>query len=131
MTTATDTLLSPVEVRIEGRPPTPNARRHWRQVARDNEYWHNVAQWACTEQVRRFFRKTIRHCDLEIIFVVPDRRHRDMDNLVASTKPLTDGLVRARLLADDSTEVIRRVTYSEQYEKGHSATIYRITEIAS
>ena len=102
MTTATDTLLSPVEVRIEGRPPTPNARRHWRQVARDNEYWHNVAQWACTEQVRRFFRKTIRHCDLEIIFVVPDRRHRDMDNLVASTPMPTEYAdTRVNILCND------------------------------
>jgi Holliday junction resolvase RusA-like endonuclease len=60
---------------------------------------------------------------------VPDRRRRDLDNLIASTKPLTDGIVASGLLADDSGDVIRSVSYSVRYEKGVSETIYRITPL--
>lgn len=37
-----------------------------------------------------------------VTFGLPDRRRRDWDNLIAALKPAFDGLVDARLLADDS-----------------------------
>ena len=39
---------------------------------------------------------------VEILWGVPDRRKRDWDNLVASTKPYMDGLGLAGVLRDDS-----------------------------
>jgi len=41
---------------------------------------------------------------VDISFFPPDRRQRDVDNLVASIKPAIDGLVDAGLLAGDSGE---------------------------
>ena len=66
---------------------------------------------------------------LAIEFIVPDRRHRDLDNLIASTKPLTDGIVAAGVLLDDSSDVLVSVTYSVTYVKGESATVYTITPV--
>lgn len=40
-------------------------------------------------------------------FHVTDKRRRDLDNLMASIKPLWDGLVDAGILADDSAKHLR------------------------
>jgi Holliday junction resolvase RusA-like endonuclease len=63
---------------------------------------------------------------LSVVFVVPDHQRRDLDNLIAGTKPLTDGIVDAGILVDDSTRVIVSASYSWRYQRGVSATIYRI-----
>ncbi len=116
-----------IEIRIPGRPPTPNARRHWRTTHRDNSLWKEVALVrAATGHAPH---PVITRATLAIEFIVPDKRHRDLDNLIASTKPLTDGIVAAGCLADDSSDVLVSVTYSVRYEKGESATVYRITPV--
>ena len=120
-----------ITVRIPGRPPTPNARRHWRRIAADNNLWKLTAQ-AHALQVQAHdiqFGWPIAACTIAIEFVVPDRRHRDLDNLIASTKPLTDGIVASGLLVDDSTDVIRSVSYSVRYEKGATETVYTINPV--
>jgi crossover junction endodeoxyribonuclease RusA len=115
-----------ITVRIPGRPPTPNARRHWRTTHRDNAEWKEYARFRTLTSGEL---PTITACTIAIEFVVPDRRRRDLDNLIASTKPLTDGIVASGLLADDSGDVIRSVSYSVRYEKGVSETVYRITPV--
>ncbi len=118
-----------IVVRIPGRPPTPNARRHWRVTHRDNGTWKRAAWDRASVRKTCDHLATITACAIAIEFVVPDRRHRDLDNLIASTKPLTDGIVASGLLADDSTEVIRSVSYSVRYEKGVTETVYTITPV--
>jgi crossover junction endodeoxyribonuclease RusA len=115
-----------ITVRIPGRPPTPNARRGWYVTQRDNRAWKTAAYNVAAHEV---IYPPITACTIAIEFVVPDRRHRDLDNLIASTKPLTDGIVASGLLADDSTEVIRSVSYSVRYEKGCTETVYTITPV--
>ncbi len=39
-----------------------------------------------------------------VTFWMPDRRRRDLDNLLAAMKPAWDGLVDAGLLADDNAD---------------------------
>jgi Holliday junction resolvase RusA-like endonuclease len=123
--------LRTVEVRIEGRPPTPNARRHWRQVSHDNRVWKEAALRSAQDVRNRsaVFGRPIAAADMTVTFVVPDRMRRDPDNLIAATKPLTDGLVAAGILADDSFTVLRSVTYVERYERGLEATVYTIREL--
>jgi Holliday junction resolvase RusA-like endonuclease len=81
------------------------------------------------EEVFRPWFLTIPACTISIEFVVPDRRRRDLDNLISGQKPCLDGIVAAGVIADDSTEVIRSVSYSVRYEKGVSETVYRITPL--
>ena len=39
-----------------------------------------------------------------VTFYMPNRRRRDLDNLLAATKPAWDGIVDAGLLADDNAD---------------------------
>ncbi len=82
---------------------SPNKRPHWAQRAsltkRYRSACYTVARYqglkrANTESVKM----TMRFCP-------PDRRRRDMDNLIASTKALRDGLMDA-LGVDDSRFVV-------------------------
>jgi hypothetical protein len=122
--------LRTVEIRIGGRPPTPNSRRHYMVVAKENRDWADRARAAAIDALGDDVGPPIKRAELEITFVVATRIDHDWDNLIASTKPLTDGLVLAGLLADDSERVIRRITFPAiRYERGNAATIYRITEL--
>jgi crossover junction endodeoxyribonuclease RusA len=77
---------------------SPNSRCHWRAKAEAVKAYRTAAviaaygkgkpRWdAATVQCRFFFR---------------DKRRRDGDNLLASTKPIWDGLVDAGVFSDDS-----------------------------
>ena len=64
---------------------------------------------------------------ITITYASTDKRRRDMDNLMASTKPYIDGLVVAKVIKDDS---VFNVSYSLYYEVGDKArTIIEIEEI--
>ena len=64
---------------------------------------------------------------ITITYVSKDKRTRDMDNLMASTKPYIDGLVVAKVIEDDS---VFNVSYSLYYEVGDKEnTIIEIEEI--
>jgi hypothetical protein len=123
--------LRSVTIRIEGRPPTPNARRHWRQVSHDNRVWKEAALRSAQNICNRIggFGRPIQLAAVDVVFVVPDHRPRDPDNLIASTKPLTDGLVAAGILANDTFAVLRELRYAERYEQGLEATVYLIREL--
>lgn len=122
-------------IRIPGRPPTANARRHWRSVARDNETWKETAtlvangersEWESRHGLKW---RPLRRCDVRITFGVHTRAVRDWDNLIGSTKPLTDGLVAASVMLDDSIRVIRSVSFGVTFSKGDPYTEFEITEI--
>lgn len=60
---------------------------------------------------------------LNITFVMPDKRRRDRDNLLASSKQLLDGIAQALGIDDNNFEpiVLRR-----QFDKGNAAMIVEI-----
>ena len=125
-----------VTIVIPGRPPTPNVAvrfGNWQQRNRTVGQWRDAAiaaADAALEPVADGW-KPIARASLRVTFVLPDRRARDMDNLVASSKCLTDGLVRAGVLAGDSIHHIVRAEYGWRYEPGVSATEYTIEEDAA
>lgn len=124
--------LRSVTITIPGRPPTPNARRHWRAIAKDNEAWKADAQRIAASTLAALPDGWVPlgAAELEIVFVVPDRRARDLDNLIASTKPLTDGLVAAGVLTDDSIAVLGTIRYGWRHEPRVDATEYLVREVA-
>ena len=81
------------------------------------------ALWKCTAPI-------LYVVEYLMVFVVPDLRERDWDNAVASSKPVTDGLVAAGVLAGDSTRYIdpdgRRVTF--RHEAGNSRLEITVVE---
>ena len=60
-----------------------------------------------------------------VTFVVPTRGRRDLDNLIAAAKPYQDGLVKAGVIVDDNSGVIK-TNWSIEYQKGRSATIIQV-----
>ena len=117
-----------VTIRIEGRPPTPNARRHWRVTALDNDTWKGAARVAALASLPPDW-TPLEWCEAEVTFLFPTRGRRDWDNAIASTKPCWDGIVAAGVIVDDSMRVIDRLTWHWKYAKGEQATVYRITEL--
>ena len=83
-------------------PPTglsPNARSHWRTTAKLKKQYRAACAWTAKEQGGTRIEATNLH--LSITFVPPNRRARDLDNLLASMKSGLDGLADV-LGVDDS-----------------------------
>lgn len=79
-----------------GWPPSilsPNARAHWtkRAIAAKK---YKTACWALTLEAKLAV-SAEGPIDLDIEFVPPDRRHRDLDNMLAAIKAGLDGLALA------------------------------------
>lgn len=81
------------------RPLSLNDRMHWRTKAKHTKAWRGVAyDLAKREQIPTLDRFTA------VLHYQPrDNRPRDVDNLVASLKPLVDGLRDAHVAVDDDT----------------------------
>ena len=97
------------EWRIElpwAKPPLNlNDRRHWAahsQIVRDVR---TVASWRA-RQARIGRHDRIR---IELHYLPKTRRTRDEDNLVATLKPLVDGLRDAGVVPDDTKRYVERV----------------------
>lgn len=138
-----------ITVDVKGRPPTPNARRHWRTVAADNAVWKNLTWAAASEALQKAGWATkvvmsggkrpeamlvatepMLFAEVEVAIVVPDERDRDWDNGVASLKPVFDGCVAAGIVVDDSIRRIpaRRVEFVHRAHQ--SRIVIRFTEVA-
>lgn len=101
-------------VRIPGRPPGGNALHrmgHW-AVRKSREQWSQLA-YAVAVQERQYRAErgnpweTAGTAEIAVEWRCKVRRRRDYDNLVSGLKPLLDGLVRAGVIRDDSTDVLR------------------------
>jgi Holliday junction resolvase RusA-like endonuclease len=53
-----------------------------------------------------------------VVFVVPDKRRRDLDNAMASLKAGFDALVAADLLVDDDSEHLKLAAPEMRVQKG-------------
>lgn len=92
-----------LEIAIESLPPkefSPNSRVHY-------HVRHAAGVVAQDEVIARVSAYGYKHGALDnpvvdVRWGLPDKRTRDWDNLIASTKPFIDGLVRAGVLKGDS-----------------------------
>lgn len=88
----------------------PNARPNRWEKARATKEYRLLCAWTAKEQVRRGPESSWPKLPLtapvkaEVTFVVRNRR-RDRDNLLASVKAMFDGLVDARVLVGDHSDV--------------------------
>lgn len=99
---------------LEGLPKTPNAllRKHWAIVSKEHKRWHSYV-WAATLDSKPDtpFKR------VDLTFVRMSSSRPDYDGLVGSFKPIIDGLVKARVIADDTPEVIGAPKYIWEYAK--------------
>lgn len=121
-----------ITITIPGRPPTPNVntRLVWQARAKHIKHWRDVAATAADAALEGQEWAPLERARLTVTFILPDHRDRDLDNLIASSKVLTDGLVRAGVLAGDSIRHIAEAAYGWEYRKGQSATVYRLEDAA-
>ena len=61
--------------------------------------------------------------EVRLLFRLPTRQPRDLDNLVAAAKPWIDGLVDAGVLPADDVFTIRRLTAEVSWGKPARTTI--------
>lgn len=97
-------MSEPLEIYVHGLPTATNEsrRRHWSAVAGEAARWRANAKMAGLEaRTRAPWPIPLLYASLEIVFRL-DRSAGDLDNLLASAKPLIDGLRDAGLIVDDS-----------------------------
>ena len=78
---------------------SPNARGHWAVKARAKKAYRALCAWQAKSQ--GMTRSDAKRLHLKITFVPPNRRARDLDNMLASLKSGLDGLCDV-LGVDDS-----------------------------
>lgn len=125
-----------IEIVIEGRPPSANARPgnvHAR--ARETAQWRKdagslarVARRAWETKHGQLWRP-LPAAALSVTFFIGDQRRHDFDNLVTTIKPLMDGIVDAGILEDDSIEVIQYFDISAERRPKVTMTRFTISEI--
>ena len=120
-----------IELPLPLKELNPNAgkKQNVHKINRITHEAQDMAIAAVLEQAPRR-KEPLKHATLTWTFVVPNRHDRDLDNLVAAAKPYQDGLVKAGLIADDNTGVIKTV-YTDPpvvYKKGISMTIIEVSD---
>ena len=84
---------------------SPNARLHWskvaafRKVAREEIGWLAKAKWGQQPAMDL--------AELRYQFNLPDKRCRDVDNLIASCKAFQDGLIDAGVIVYDDAQHLK------------------------
>ena len=103
---------------------SPNRRNgsHWgkTKVAKDAAY---EMGYYTTLQIKGKWVKSTETLHITITFVQADKRHRDLDNLLAASKPALDGIAKALGVDDRCFEPI---TIQRAYHKGNSSTVVEI-----
>ncbi|UGS26365.1 hypothetical protein K8F61_17320 [Microbacterium resistens] len=101
-----------------GAPPlTANHRLHFREEAKRTAAIRRAArEGAVAQRIPAMTRPTV-----TLVWLVETRHRRDADNLVPTLKALADGLVDARVTADDTPEAMHKPMPIIAYAKGHPA----------
>jgi crossover junction endodeoxyribonuclease RusA len=85
---------------------------------------HRMAEAKITKDLRSMMHAKARHipemvrCEVALVWIVNTRHRRDEENIVATLKPLCDGLVDAEVVADDTPIFMRKLMPEIRYEKG-------------
>jgi len=103
-------------------PPSKNKwlRLHWR--SQQYRYFEPWRRWFL-DQTRGYEYPRFERYRVAVSFGIPDRRRRDIQNLLAFP-PLFDSLVEAGIIPDDSRKTVDLVL-DEVYE-GQAETIIRV-----
>lgn len=102
------------------RELSPNARVHWRTLAKAKREYKEACGWAILHVSLAQLRPPV---TAQVTFVVPDKRRRDTDNFLAMLKPLFDALVEF-VLEDDSHDKLKILT--PKWELGEKKVIVEL-----
>ena len=101
-----------------------------------NDRLHHIVKAKKVAELRALMHATARHIpeldriEVHLVQVVNTRRRRDDENLVATLKPLCDGLVDAEVVPDDTREFMVKHMPEIRYVKGCTAHFeFTVTEV--
>ena len=77
-----------------------NKRYHWSRRSTLTRYWRQMAA-AAAPKARHGQEWPLPRCRVQVTYVVPDRRRRDVTNWSLTSKALVDGLVDCGVWPDD------------------------------
>lgn len=99
---------------FDGLPPNPNRTRgqHWGKIYKEAKEWKEIAGWVAKTTYKG---SPLERASVHYQFSVGDNRVHDLDNLIASMKPVQDGL-KGIILVDDSIDNIT-VSYGADRNK--------------
>lgn len=112
------------ELEILDLPELPNKSvyKHWKHK------WNNTCKWKKRVMHECYLHK-IHGLNLEIAKLFYERhssKEPDFDNLVASFKPVQDGLIEAGVIQDDKTKNIGQPSYKWFYKAFKSGGMIKI-----
>lgn len=89
-----------------------------------NHRLHRMQEARIQKDLRALMHAIARHvpemdrCEVRLVWFVKDRRTRDDENIVATLKPLCDGLVDAEIVPDDTRKYMVKHMPEVRYVKG-------------
>ena len=110
-----------------GLPPrelSPNSRLHWSRKVQPKQQVQGDLIALMVEQ--GWSMKPLHKADIHVRFGLPDKRRRDMDNLIASSKAMLDAL-KGRVIDDDQITQVT-VDYSWFESPRKPQTIIEVRE---
>mgnify|MGYP001051472559 CR=1 FL=1 len=103
-----------MRIEVSQLPPatsSPNSRAGWRERHKEAKVYHDAVFYCCVDARNRAW---IVGADavafpfvkarLDLTFVFPEYRRRDLDNTLSRAKPCLDAIVHSGLLLDDDAE---------------------------
>lgn len=87
------------------RPLNLNGREHWRVKAKAVKQIRETT----AALVRQAKVPTLNNISVELHYVPRDKRRRDPLNLVATLKPIEDGIVDAGVVPDDTPKYVKSI----------------------
>lgn len=84
---------------------SPNARGHWAIMAKAKKAYRSTCRRIADEHGLSLAPKPAASVQVSLTFVPPDRRHRDLDNMLASMKSGLDGLADSMGIDDSRWRV--------------------------
>lgn len=101
---------------------SPNARCHWRKKSKAAKAYRAASHILCRQA---WIKSPEGKVLLSLEFIPPDKRRRDLDNLLASCKNALDGIADA--LGIDDSRFVPQLHMSEEITKGGAVRV-RITD---
>ena len=97
----------------------PNARNHWTKLSVAKRRLRDM--WFISARNQGAGRLDALHLTISLQFVPPDRRRRDMDNMLASCKAGMDGL--SDLFGVDDSRWLLRLSIAPEPVKGGAVRV--------
>ena len=98
---------------------------HWTKAPLSLNYrLHRMAEAKITRELRTLMKvlagilEPMERCEVELVWIVKDKRKRDEENIVPVLKALCDGLVDAGVVPDDTPEFMVKRMPAIRYVKG-------------